>query len=101
ALTIAILQVLLLYCCASLAFATRVDMGITPHSPPQNRTCAINAYGFSPYKAHSPFLRLLSQTSTILWLCRTSCHSFEFLTHFFVLVSIPLLEEMAGSQLFR
>ena len=39
---------------------------------------------------HSPFLHLLSQTSPILWLCRTSCHSFEFLTHFFVLVSIPL-----------
>ena len=40
---------------------------------------------------HSPFLHLLSQTSSILWLCRTSCHSFGFLTHFFVLVSIPLL----------
>ena len=26
-----------------------VDMGITPHIPTQNRTCAINAYGFSPY----------------------------------------------------
>ena len=26
-----------------------VDMGITPHVPTQNRTCAINAYGFSPY----------------------------------------------------
>lgn len=39
---------------------------------------------------HSPFLHLLSQTSSILWLCRTSCHSFGFLTHFFVLVSIPL-----------
>jgi hypothetical protein len=26
-----------------------VDMGITPHTPTQNRTCAINAYGFSPY----------------------------------------------------
>ena len=38
---------------------------------------------------HSPFLPLLSQTSTILWLCRTSCHSFGFLTHFFVSVSIP------------
>ena len=38
---------------------------------------------------HSPFLHLLSQTSTILWLCRTSCHSFGFLTHFFVSVSIP------------
>ena len=24
-------------------------MGITPHTPIQNRTCAINAYGFSPY----------------------------------------------------
>ena len=41
---------------------------------------------------HSPFLRLLSQTSSILWLCRTSCHSFEFLTHFFVLVSIPIFQ---------
>ena len=39
---------------------------------------------------HSPFLHLLSQVSSILWLCRTSCHSFGFLTHFFVLVSIPL-----------
>ena len=26
-----------------------VDMGITPHTPTQNRTCAINAYGFSLY----------------------------------------------------
>ena len=26
-----------------------VDMGITPHIPTQNRTCAINAYGFSLY----------------------------------------------------
>ena len=26
-----------------------VDMGITPHTPKQNRTCAINAYGFSLY----------------------------------------------------
>ncbi len=42
---------------------------------------------------HSPFLHLLSQTSSILWLCRTSCHPFEFLTHFFVLVSIPLLRK--------
>ncbi len=25
----------------------------------------------------------------VVWLCRTSCHSFGFLTHFFVLVSIP------------
>lgn len=38
---------------------------------------------------HSPFLHLLSQVSSILWLCRTSCHSFGFLTHFFVLVFIP------------
>ena len=38
---------------------------------------------------HSPFLHLLSQTSPILWLCRTSCHSFGFLSHFFDLVSIP------------
>ena len=35
------------------------------------------------------------------WLCRTSCHSFGFLTHFFVLVSIPFFKEMTGSQLFR
>lgn len=42
---------------------------------------------------HSPFLHLLSQTSPILWLCRTSCHSFGFLAHFFVLVSIPLLRK--------
>lgn len=39
---------------------------------------------------HSPFLHLFSQTSPILWLCRTSCHSFEFLSHFFDSVSIPL-----------
>ena len=26
-----------------------VDMGITPHTPTQNRTCAINAYGFPLY----------------------------------------------------
>ena len=39
---------------------------------------------------HSPSLHLLSQTSSILWLCRTSCHSFGFLSHFFDLVSIPL-----------
>ena len=26
-----------------------VDMGITPHTPIQNRTCATNAYGFSLY----------------------------------------------------
>ena len=38
---------------------------------------------------HSPFLHLLSQISSIIWLCRTSCHLFGFLTHFFVLVSIP------------
>ena len=30
-----------LFICTSL-----VDMGITPHIPTQNRTCAINAYGF-------------------------------------------------------
>ena len=42
---------------------------------------------------HSPFLHLLSQASSILWLCRTSCHSFGFLTHSFVLVSIPLLRK--------
>ena len=53
------------------------------------------------YKVHSPFLHLLSQTSQILRLCRTSCHSFGFLTHFFVLVSIPFFQEMTGSQLFR
>ncbi len=41
---------------------------------------------------HSPFLHLLSQTSAILWLCRTSCHPFEFLTHFFGLVSIPFFQ---------
>ena len=29
--------------------APLVDMGITPHTPTQNRTCAINAYGFSLY----------------------------------------------------
>ena len=26
-----------------------VDMGITPHTPTQNRTCPIKAYGFSLY----------------------------------------------------
>ncbi len=26
-----------------------VDMGITPHTPIQNRTCPIKAYGFSLY----------------------------------------------------
>ena len=30
-----------------------VDMGITPHIPTQNRTCAINAYGFSLYILYS------------------------------------------------
>ena len=30
-----------------------VDMGITPHTPTQNRTCAINAYGFSLYISYS------------------------------------------------
>ena len=30
-----------------------VDMGITPHIPTQNRTCAINAYGFSLYISYS------------------------------------------------
>ena len=28
-------------------------MGITPHIPTQNRTCAINAYGFSLYISYS------------------------------------------------
>ena len=32
-----------------LNFNSLVDMGITPHTPTQNRTCAINAYGFSLY----------------------------------------------------
>ena len=30
-----------------------VDMGITPHIPTQNRTCAINAYGFSLYISYT------------------------------------------------
>lgn len=30
-----------------------VDMGITPHTPTQNRTCAINAYGFSLHISYS------------------------------------------------
>ena len=30
-----------------------VDMGITPHIPIQNRTCAINAYGFSLYISYA------------------------------------------------
>ena len=29
--------------------APLVDMGITPHTPTQNRTCPIKAYGFSLY----------------------------------------------------
>ena len=42
------------------------------------------------YRVRSTFLHLLSQTSSILWLFGTSCHSFRFLMHFFVLVSIPI-----------
>ena len=34
-------------------FISLVDMGITPHTPTQNRTCAINAYGFSLYIFHT------------------------------------------------
>lgn len=34
---------------AEKAGISLVDMGITPHIPTQNRTCAINAYGFSLY----------------------------------------------------
>ena len=36
-----------------LFFDSLVDMGITPHIPTQNRTCAINAYGFSLYISYS------------------------------------------------
>lgn len=37
------------YVLSSTLTHTLVDMGITPHTPTQNRTCAINAYGFSLY----------------------------------------------------
>ena len=37
-----------------IIYISLVDMGITPHTPIQNRTYAINAYGFSLYIQYSP-----------------------------------------------
>ena len=66
-------------------------MGITPHTPTQNRTCAINAYGFSLYaiKCTSLFSTVISGFLDTMDVS-DFLYPFEFLSYFFDSVSIPL-----------
>ena len=48
-------------------YISLVDMGITPHTPTQNRTCPTKAYGFSPY-IHTTCKMVICQVSTLLQL---------------------------------
>ena len=71
-------------------------MGITPHIPTQNRTCAINAYGFSPYipyticKTNLPFIFVLETTDKIIAITNQAAFTFTLPLYDHIKTSYPV-----------